>query len=286
MTNFVSQYTGLQIEDKLTKAGTAVQPEGLTKAAVGLGNVDNTADTDKPISTATQTALNAKENTIAAGTTSQYFKGNKTWSDFFTEVRASTLTGLSTATNAVITAADTMLSALGKLQKQVSDNLSTLTSHTSNTSNPHSVTKAQVGLSNVDNTSDANKPISTATQTALNLKLNATGGTASGLILNDGFTEEVFAVTGTTPVLSPSNGSIQTWTLTGNSTPALGAWNSGQSVTLMIDDGSAYTVNWTNIGAVWKTNGGTAAVLNTTGYTVITLWKVGAVIYAARVGDA
>lgn len=42
--------------------------------------------------------------------------------------------------------------------------------HINNKSNPHGVTKAQVGLGNVDNTSDANKPISTATQTALNKK--------------------------------------------------------------------------------------------------------------------
>lgn len=42
--------------------------------------------------------------------------------------------------------------------------------HIANTSNPHMVSKAQVGLSNVDNTSDANKPISTATQAALNDK--------------------------------------------------------------------------------------------------------------------
>lgn len=42
-----------------------------------------------------------------------------------------------------------------------------LTSHTGNTSNPHSVTKAQVGLSNVDNTSDVNKPVSTAQAAAL-----------------------------------------------------------------------------------------------------------------------
>lgn len=34
------------------------------------------------------------------------------------------------------------------------------------------ITKANIGLGNVDNTSDANKPISTATQTALNLKAN------------------------------------------------------------------------------------------------------------------
>lgn len=43
-------------------------------------------------------------------------------------------------------------------------------SHINNKSNPHSVTKAQVGLSNVDNTSDINKPISTPTQNALNTK--------------------------------------------------------------------------------------------------------------------
>lgn len=42
--------------------------------------------------------------------------------------------------------------------------------HISSTSNPHNVTKTQVGLGNVDNTSDVNKPISTATQTALNGK--------------------------------------------------------------------------------------------------------------------
>lgn len=45
-----------------------------------------------------------------------------------------------------------------------------LTAHTSNTSNPHSVTKAQVGLGNVDNTADTDKPVSTATQTALDNK--------------------------------------------------------------------------------------------------------------------
>lgn len=47
-----------------------------------------------------------------------------------------------------------------------------INNHIANKSNPHSVTKAQVGLGNVDNTSDANKPISTATQNALNNKLD------------------------------------------------------------------------------------------------------------------
>lgn len=85
----------------------------LNKSDVGLSNVDNTSDLNKPISTATQSALNAKENTITAGTTSQYFRGDKTF---------------------------------------------------------QTLDKAAVGLGNVDNTSDANKPISTATQAALNAK--------------------------------------------------------------------------------------------------------------------
>lgn len=47
-----------------------------------------------------------------------------------------------------------------------------LTAHKNSTNNPHNVTKEQVGLGNVNNTSDLDKPISTAVQTALNLKAN------------------------------------------------------------------------------------------------------------------
>lgn len=60
-----------------------------------------------------------------------------------------------------------------------------LTTHINNKVNPHQVTKEQVGLSNVDNTSDANKPISTATQNALNDKFSATEGNTLKQIVND-----------------------------------------------------------------------------------------------------
>jgi hypothetical protein len=53
-----------------------------------------------------------------------------------------------------------------------------LSAHVGNTNNPHGVTKSQIGLGNVDNTSDLNKPISTATQTALNAKANEADLTA------------------------------------------------------------------------------------------------------------
>jgi len=97
---------------------------------------------------------------------------------------------------------------------------------------------------------------------------------------------EVFAVTGTTPALSPTDGSIQTWTLTAASTPTAGTWASGQSLTLMIDDGATYTVTWTSLAVTWKTDSGAAPTLNTTGFTVISLWKVSTTIYGARVGNA
>lgn len=54
--------------------------------------------------------------------------------------------------------------------------------HVNNKNNPHSVTKAQVGLGNVDNTSDENKPISTATQSALNNKVDKEAGKS---LIND-----------------------------------------------------------------------------------------------------
>ena len=105
-------------------------------------------------------------------------------------------------------------------------------------------------------------------------------------VIEGGITESVFSVTGTTPALSPANGSIQTWVLSGNSTPTAGTWASGQSMTLMVDDGSAYTINWASMSITWKTGGGTAPTLQTTGLTAIALWKVGSIIYGARVGDA
>lgn len=56
------------------------------------------------------------------------------------------------------------------LQSDLDTAESSLSSHIAATNNPHSVTAAQVGLGNVDNTSDANKPVSSATQSALDGK--------------------------------------------------------------------------------------------------------------------
>ena len=61
-----------------------------------------------------------------------------------------------------------------------------LAMHEARNDNPHGVTKEQVGLGNVDNTSDVDKPISTAQQAELDTKLNnaANGGVANNLTTN------------------------------------------------------------------------------------------------------
>lgn len=96
--------------------------------------------------------------------------------------------------------------------------------------------------------------------------------------------ENVFTITdGASVDINPANGTIQLWTLGANRTPTASSFAAGQSVTLMIDDGTARTVTWTTIGVVWV--GGTAPTLATTGYTVIELWEVGTTVYGAHVGN-
>ena len=93
-----------------------------------------------------------------------------------------TINAATTSQAGVMTSADkTKLNGL-KDQAGITSDIdavqTNLETHINNKSNPHEVNKAQVGLGNVDNTSDANKPISTATQNALNSKFNASDGNA------------------------------------------------------------------------------------------------------------
>jgi len=74
----------------------------VTKGDVGLGNVDNTSDVNKPVSTAQQTALDTKEPSISVGTTLQYWRGDKSFQSLVSaDIPASIdLTGLPTAPTA------------------------------------------------------------------------------------------------------------------------------------------------------------------------------------------
>jgi hypothetical protein len=254
----------------------------IDKTDVGLGNCDNTADLDKPISTATQTALNGKQNSL--GFTAENIANKSTTLDtdklsnikypsvksvydwaiglFLqknTAITPSTKTkitydanGLVTAgadlsasdiptgidaskvstgvvsntefnyldgvTSAIQTQLDSKQNSLGFTPENVSNkSISVTTDQASNTKYPSvkavydwavglfatissvaakqdtlvsgtniktlegqsllgsgniDLAKSDVGLGNVDNTSDANKPVSTAQQTALDAKTN------------------------------------------------------------------------------------------------------------------
>jgi hypothetical protein len=90
------------------------------------------------------------DNSLATKDTTSLSEGTNL---YFTQTRviASALTGFSNGADAQISSTDTILQAFGKTQTQITTTKNTLTSHTGNTSNPHNVTKAQVGLSNVAN---------------------------------------------------------------------------------------------------------------------------------------
>lgn len=124
-----------------------------------------------------------------------------------------------------------------------------------------------------------------ATQTLTNKTL--TDPAIVGTIL-----EDVYTISdGAAFEIDPGNGSIQLITLGANRTPKATNFAAGEAITLMVDDGSAYTITWTDAtfggsGVVWKTDGGNAPTLNTTGYTAIVLWKVSTQVYGARVGNA
>ena len=109
ITGTLSTQTDLQSalnakENSITAGTTSQYYRGdktfqtLDKTAVGLGNADNTSDANKPVSTDQQTALNAKENTITAGTTSQYYRGDKTF-----QALDKTAVGLGNVANATTT---------------------------------------------------------------------------------------------------------------------------------------------------------------------------------------
>jgi hypothetical protein len=229
---------------------SAVETKKITptalKTALALNNVDNTTDANKPVSSATQTALDAKQATLVSGTniktinsTSILGSGNIAISSavawggitgtLSSQTDLQTALDLKVDENAAITGATktkitfdakglvtagadaTTADIADSLNKRyVTDAQATVIGNTSGTNTGDNATNSQysglaaskqdtlvsgtniktlegqsllgsgnidlakgdVGLGNVDNTSDANKPVSTATQTALDAKTN------------------------------------------------------------------------------------------------------------------
>jgi hypothetical protein len=147
---------------------------GITKSMVGLGSVDNTADTAKPISTATQTALDAKLASATAATT-------------YAPIASPTFTGTVTG----VTKAHVGLGSVDNTTdaaKPVSTATQTALDLKANLASPTftgtvaGITKSMVGLGSVDNTADTAKPVSTAQQTALDAKAPLASPTFTGTV--------------------------------------------------------------------------------------------------------
>ncbi len=131
----------------------------LSKTDIELGNVNNTSDVNKPVSNAMQSALDLKANSsdlgTAAGKDAGTGAGNVLQLDEAGKLPAldgSLLTGLPS-------------SPVTSVNSQTGDII---------------LDKGDVGLENVNNTSDVNKPVSAATQTALDLKEDKTNKNVAG----------------------------------------------------------------------------------------------------------
>ena len=119
------------------------------------------------------------------------------------------------------------------------------------TTNPHSVDATDVGLGNVDNTSDANKPISTATQTALDAKVTGPAtATDSNIPLYDGTTGELLKDSGLGVPSSAIVGLTDIQTLTNKTltTPTIGDLTNANHT--HADAANGGTVSHTNLSDI------------------------------------
>ncbi|MDR1528405.1 MAG: hypothetical protein LBS22_02350, partial [Puniceicoccales bacterium] len=112
----ITGITPLAVADGGTGATTAAG------ALANLGAVPTSRTVNGKALSSNITLANSdigSEPAITAGTTAQFWRGDKSWQDFEDSVRATLLTGLSTATKTAIAATDTTIVAFGKLQAQI-----------------------------------------------------------------------------------------------------------------------------------------------------------------------
>ena len=143
--------TGTGNNGKLLKAGAtagSLEWAPISKTDVGLSNVDNTSDLDKPVSTATANVLSDKAPISHVGSVGEEHHG----------LASQTLAGFMSPTDKI------------KLDNVVGTQIVNGVSSVNLRTGDVVLTKADVGLGLVNNTADLDKPISTATQTALDAK--------------------------------------------------------------------------------------------------------------------
>lgn len=228
--------TGAAAKDNIRSGGTSSHYyrgdktwQTLNATAAGIANVANTADTDKQVSTALSTALGLKQNTITAGTTTQYYRGDKTWQTLDkTAAGLSNLDNTSDENKPVSSATQTALNL-----KQSSLGAGETFEYLRGDKTWQMLNPAAAGLGNVNNTTDLNKPVSDATQTALNGKADS----ASTLLLTGNQTIDGTKTYSSSPRLTATSTSGYVWKAT--STDGSGSWQAIGALQT--------TVDWNNI---------------------------------------
>ena len=190
-------------DDAVSAAVLALTPE-----TIGLENVDNTTDANKPVSTAQAAAISdavsdhniETENVHGIADTAELVTQTQLTNAISgAEVDQSALAGVGLEWNGATDQFDVDSTHITTATQTALDLKANLAGPTF-TGTVSGITKSMVGLGDVDNTADSAKPVSTATQTALDLKANLSAPTFTGTVTstNDVVVNGNLTVNGTT----------------------------------------------------------------------------------------
>jgi hypothetical protein len=174
-----SYFTAINLKANIESPTFTGTVSGITKAMVGLANVDNTTDLNKPISIATQTALDLKANAVDV-TTALNLKANATDVNTALALKANT-TDVTAALNLKANTADVTSSLATKVDKVTGKELSTNDYTTAEKTKLAAITGTNTGDQDLSalsvaadvNTALALKANTTDVNAALALKANA-----------------------------------------------------------------------------------------------------------------
>jgi len=211
--------TQTSLSNTLTNPTTGYVAIGDVGVADGVASLDSNGkipDSEIPSTIARDTEIPSNTDSLSEGTNNKYFTDERaqdavgnvvgtglSYNDTTGAISVDTSTiatqsYVGTAVSNLVDAAPTTLNTLNELAAALGDDanyastISTALGLKAPLANPTftgtvaGVTSTHVGLGNVDNTSDANKPVSTATQTALDLKLNLSDPSVDYYITNSG----------------------------------------------------------------------------------------------------
>ena len=103
----------------LASGASTVDSNSITDGSIVDADINSSANIAQSKILNLTSDLAAKQPLITAGTTSQYYRGDKIFADFGTEVRGTTLVGFTTGANTTIVNTDSTLSAFQKVQGQI-----------------------------------------------------------------------------------------------------------------------------------------------------------------------